>query len=430
MKNINDMSDKELDIEVIDEMIKLYVKDNFKFYFDPKNPKVKLHEPSYGAEEISAALGVMLSTNVTLGKSGHVEKFEKEFAEKYGFEYAVMVNSGSSANLLAVSVLTSPSIRKLKPGDKIIVPALCWSTTVWPLIQHGLIPIFVDININTLNINFNRIDPKFLEEASGMMVVHVYGNPCDSEFMRHFCSTYNLVLIEDCCESLGAKFHDNKSVGFYGDISTFSFYFSHHMTTFEGGMCVTNSEHMYDHLKMMRSHGWSRDILGWIQYPDLDPKFTFVDLGYNLRPTEIQGAIGLEQLKKVDNFIKIRRENSNYWLDKLSRYSEYFYMSSSNYSSTNSPFGFTCVLNKSVNFSAKEMRKFMEDKGIETRSIICGNIVKQPALESYKYISTYCVVADRVMKDGFSWGNHQHVNEEAREYVYDVICEFMESKGY
>ncbi len=216
-----------------------YCDKHHHFTFDPKKPTVRLHEPTFGASEIIAAVDVLLSTRVTMGPK--VRDFEHQFAGAFEFSHAITNNSGSSANLLAIAALSNVSTRnRLQPGDEVIVPALCWSTTVWPLIQHGLVPVIVDIDPVTFNINPEEIERAIGPKTRGIMLVHVYGNPCDMNSIMEICSRRNLLLLEDCCEALGA-YYNGTPVGKFGSIGTFSFYFSHHMTTLEGGVCVTES---------------------------------------------------------------------------------------------------------------------------------------------------------------------------------------------
>ena len=201
--------------------------------------KIRLHEPTFGEDEIAAAVDVLRSTQVTHGAK--VREFERAFARNQMVAHGVAVNSGSSANLLLVSALTNPAtVGRLLPGDEVIVPALSWSTTVWPLVQHGLVPVIVDVNPGTFNISPEQIERAISRRTCGLMPVHVYGNPCDMEALVDLAVSYDLELIEDCCEALGAAYA-GQPVGTFGRGGTFSFYYSHHMTTIEGGMVVTSS---------------------------------------------------------------------------------------------------------------------------------------------------------------------------------------------
>ena len=268
-----------------------------------------------GKEEISAAKAVLDSGFLTMGKL--CERFEREFADYNGVDHAVMVNSGSSANLLALFALANPLLAPaeraagFKPGDEVIVPALSWSTSIWPVLQVGAVPVFVDCDPETLQLTPAAVAEAISPKTVAILVVHVLGGACDVAEIGALAREKGLWLIEDTCESLGVEW-DGRKVGSFGDIGTFSFYFSHHITTIEGGMVTTDNAQLADLLRSMRSHGWARSMSNAAeiakQHPDIDPRFLFVTTGFNLRPTEINAAIGLEQLKRLDGFNARRRE--------------------------------------------------------------------------------------------------------------------------
>ena len=371
---------------------------------------IKLHEPTFGEEEISAAVEVLRSKNVTQGEK--VREFEKAFRP---YPHAVACNSGSSANLLAISALKAAG--RLKDGDEVIVSALSWSTTVFPLIQHNLIPVIVDCDIDTLNIDVREAEKAIGPKTKGIMPVHVYGNPCDLRALYAVCQDYGLVLIEDCCEALGAEYF-GVPVGYGADVATFSFYFSHHITTLEGGMVVTSAADTSDILRIQRSHGWLRDSER--QVPDgFDRKFCFVELGYNLRMTEVQAAIGLCQLPKLNGFIDRRRAAHSAYRKALEHIP---YLRFQKENGKSSCFGFTMVLD---GFTAAEFRNHLESKGIETRPIICGNIARQPVMNKYPHrVFGDLKNATEVMQSGLSIGCHQNVTEKDVAYVAECIENF------
>lgn len=412
----------------LQEGILEYCRRHHKFGFDPANPVVRLHEPTFSADEIIAALEVLLSTRVTMGPK--VKAFEREFAQSGGYAHAVSNNSGSSANLLAVAALTNPSWEgHLRPGDEVIVPALSWSTTIWPLIQHQLVPVIVDIDPKTWNIDPNEVERAITSRTRAVMPVHVYGNPCDMKAALEICRRHGLLLIEDCCEALGASY-EGTSVGRFGKVGTFSFYFSHHMTTLEGGMCVTDDFELAEMMRILRAHGWTRELEAREKYtekhPDLDPRFLFVNLGYNLRMTELQGVMGTVQLPKLEGFVERRRETSAAWQKDWSEWSDLFQFQQETWGGRSSAFGFPLLLKERAFFTVKEITSALNAAGIETRPIICGNIAKQPAMQLYTHrVPGGLVHATRVMESGFSIGNHQAVDAEARAYVTSTIAEFM-----
>ena len=229
--------------------------------------------------------------------------------------------------LLAISTIINLNFKnRIKPGDEVIVSALSWSTTIWPIIQCGLIPVIVDININTLNIDENLIERAISRKTKAIMPVHVYGNPCNMDSIVKIAKKYKLLLIEDCCEAMGAKYN-KKVVGSFGEIGTFSFYFSHHITTLEGGMCVTNNLDLSERMKILRAHGWLRDVEHPEKFDELsnvDKRFTFVDVGYNMRITELQGVFGLKQLGKLNGFLKKRKKTFLKWEEIFSKYNKFF----------------------------------------------------------------------------------------------------------
>lgn len=414
------------------KILRTYSKTYLRPRFDPKLPKVRLHEPTYGAGEIWEALDSLLTTRVTMGEKVH--RFERDYAEYFGFPNAVMVNSGSSANLLAVSALTNPARPdRLKAGDEVIVPALAWSTTVWPIIQHQLIPVIVDIDPQTLNIDPNAIELAVGPKTRGVMPVHVYGNPCDMKSILAIARRRNLAIIEDCCEAIGAS-HGGRPVGSFGQIGTFSFYFSHHMTTMEGGMCVTADEELADLMRILRAHGWVRETRGREKLlrsnPGFHPGFLFVNIGYNLRATELQGGFGSVQLKKLKSFIDVRTANARFWHKTLGKYGNVFDFQKETPGGVHSWFGFPMSVKSKAPFGVRDLTDFLNARGIETRPIIAGNIAAQPAMKYYAHrVSGDLRHAKFIMKNGFTFGNHQAVGVEARAYVVETIGKFLAERG-
>ena len=266
-----------------------------------------LVDSSYDNQEIISCMATLLSGQLTM--STRVREFETSFARYCGAPYAVMVNSGSSANLLAFSALTNPlRARHLQPGDKVAVPAVCWSTSLWPIIQTGLIPVLVDADPMTLNLLIPSLRSALQRhELKAVMMVHILGNSTHMKELLDLVATHQLQLVEDTCESLGSRY-DGRVLGTLGEFGTFSFYFSHHMTTIEGGMVLAKTEADYDLLKCLRAHGWSREQSNRSALESanghIDPRFLFVNVGYNLRPMEIQAAFGLEH----DHFFPVGRE--------------------------------------------------------------------------------------------------------------------------
>ena len=266
-----------------------------------------LVENPYSNDDIAEGVKVLRSKKLTIANK--TIKFEKSFKEKLKASYSLMVNSGSSANLLALQCLINPYRKnRLNKGDEVIIPTLCWSTSLWPIVQSNLKPIFVDINKETLNIDESQIEKKITKKTKAILLVHVLGNSCNMEIILKIKKKYNLILIEDTCESLGSKYKD-KFLGTFGEFSSFSFYSSHQISSGEGGMICCKDLNDYNIIKSMRSHGWSRGTSYENKFnknKNLDKRFVFFNSGYNLRPLEVSAAIGLNQFKKIDKFIETR----------------------------------------------------------------------------------------------------------------------------
>ena len=364
-----------------------------------------LSEKTYNHEEINAMVEVFLNDKLTMGNN--VISFEKEFAEYIGSNYAVMVNSGSSANLLAMAVLTNFKYKnKLNVGDKIIVPTVCWSTSVWPIMQMGLVPVFVDIDLETLNADMSKVELLLSSDSKikGMVVVHILGNCTNMTKIMELKKKYNLIIMEDTCESLGSTYK-NKYLGTFGECGTYSFYFSHHITTIEGGMVVTDDEEIYELLKCLRAHGWSRGQKFFENTNNVDNRFCFINIGYNLRPMETQAAMGRVQLKKLKfqnlnrkkNYQRIIKKIKNSGSDKLIHFIE----------QTNSDciwFSIPFILNSK--YDKKLYLNLLENNNIETRPIVTGNFTRQPV---FSYLDIDCkpesfVNAEIIHNQGFFIG--------------------------
>lgn len=413
----------------VDAAIQAYCTAEHHFAFNPAAPVVRLHEPSFGAEEIQAVVRCMLSTRVTMAEQ--VKQFEGEFAQSMRASHGVMVNSGSSANLLAIAALTNPvTPDHLQPGDEVIVPALSWSTTIWPLIQCNLVPVFVDIDPLTLN-----LDPVAVEQAIGpktraVMIVPVYGNPCDMTAITDICRRRNLILIEDCCEALGTTY-EGQPVGTFGHVGTFSFYYSHHISTMEGGICLTNNFGLAETMRILRAHGWVREVQNpqpyYDQNPDIDPRFLFVNLGYNLRPMELQGAMGSVQLPKLAQFVQDRRQTATNLRVGLEPYADRLLFQQETPKGRHSWFGFPLTLRDAANFSVRELRAFLASVQIESRPVICGNVALQPAVKLYPHrIAGTLRHATHVMERGLAIPSHHLMDAAACDYVLHHMQSFMD----
>lgn len=346
-----------------------------------------LIENPFSDDDIIKGINVLKSKQLTLSKE--TKNFEKKFTSKLKSKYSLMVNSGSSANLLALQCLINPYRKnRLKKDDEIIIPTLCWSTSLWPIVQSNLKPVFIDINPKTLNIDEEKLEKKITRKTKAILLVNVLGNSCDMNKIIQIKKKYNLILIEDNCESLGSKYK-KKYLGTYGDFSSFSFYSSHQISSGEGGMICCKDKNDYNIIKSLRSHGWSRGTSFeneiYKKNKFLDKRFIFFNSGFNLRPTEVSAAIGHNQFKRMDKLMKIRNINrkkiinsllnNSYLKNKIDFYYENKFVNPS-------WFGLSIkILIK--NFNKNKIIKKLENNGIETRPIISGNFANQPAAKLY-----------------------------------------------
>ena len=349
-----------------------------------------LIENTYDKEEILTMMEVLISNRLTMGKN--VELFEKEFAKYVGSKYALMVNSGSSANLLAMAVATNFLRKnKLKKGDKVIVPNICWSTSVWPIVQMNLVPVFVDIDPMTMNMDIQELEKLIEPDVKGIVAVHILGNCTNMDKLMEIVKKYNLFLMEDTCESLGSLYK-NKMLGTFGDFGTYSFYYSHHITTVEGGMVVCNNDDDYELLKCLRAHGWTRYLKDKSKYEEMyknvDSRFLFVNVGYNFRPMEVQGAMGRVQLKKLNEKNNARVYNHDMIVDKIlkdPRNKNYFYSPNAMENSKPAWFSLTFILGEKIGKHYTKFLNYLTENKVENRPIVTGNFARQPIFKLMGY---------------------------------------------
>jgi CDP-6-deoxy-D-xylo-4-hexulose-3-dehydrase len=315
----------------------------------------------------------------------------------------------------------------------VIVPALSWSTSIWPVLQVGAVPVFVDCDPETLQLSPAAIAAAITPKTAAILVVHVLGGACNVADIRALARDKGLWLIEDTCESLGVEW-DGQKAGSFGDVGTFSFYFSHHITTIEGGMITTSDAQLADLLRSMRSHGWARSMSNASdiakQYPDIDPRFLFVTTGFNLRPTEINAAIGLEQLKRLDGFNARRREIGERFDRGFARLHQSgdLQLIRTDPRCRPAPFGYP-VLCRSPQVRAA-LRDHLEAAGVETRPIICGNMVRQPAFQHLPHRASGLLDgADRVMDCGLYWGPHPGITDADVDTAIDIVTTFFARGG-
>tara|TARA_B100000315_G_scaffold139369_1_gene128444 strand:+ start:352 stop:1596 length:1245 start_codon:yes stop_codon:yes gene_type:complete len=345
-----------------------------------------LKDFTFRNKDLIEGIKVIFSKNVTMSKV--TKKFEKIFSKKIKVPYSLMVNSGSSANFLAFQCLINPYRKKrLKKGDEVLIPSICWPTSFWPIIQSGLKPIFVDVDRENFNIDLEDLEKKISKKTKALMLIHVLGNSTNMEKLVKILKKRRIILIEDTCESIGAKYK-KKFLGTFGSFSTFSFYYSHQISSIEGGMICCKNKQDEGIIKALRSHGWSKDQGKLVKkFEKINKNYLFINSGFNLRPTDIQAAIGLSQFKSLNNFIKVRKINRKIIIKKIisdKRWKNQVSFLEKNDNVEPSWFGLIMLLNKKLKNKKKLILDKLDKLGIENRPIISGNFLKQPALRKYK----------------------------------------------
>ena len=410
--------------------------------FIPGESSIPVSGKVFDEEDLEYLIDASLDFWLTEGR--FTDEFEKKFAKWFGLRVCALVNSGSSANLVALSALTSPQLgdRQLKPGDEVITTAEGFPTTVNPIIQNGLTPVFVDADIPTYNIDVTKIEEAISEKTKAIMVAHTLGNPFDIGEVMRIAEKHNLWVVEDTCDALGAEYNGQK-VGTFGDVSTVSFYPAHHITMGEGGAVLSK------HVKLKRIiesfRDWGRDCwcppghdntcgkrfewqLGELPY-GYDHKYMYSHIGYNLKVTDMQAAVGLSQLKKLDKFIEIRRSNYSYLRKKLEQFEEYLILPEATKNSKPSWFGFPITVKSSAPFSRNELVSKLESNKIGTRLLFGGNLLRQPAYKDIKYrIVGEIKNADIVMNQTLWIGVYPGLGKAQFDYISNKIGELIKQK--
>ena len=397
--------------------------------------KVNYAEALYGEKEIEAVESVLRKGWLGLGESD--KKFCEKFSKYLNVSKTLLANSGSSANLLAVSALKSKLFKiKLKIGDEIITPACGFPTTLNPIVQNGFIPHLVDINLDTYNIDIEQLKDAISYKTRALVLPHTLGIPNDMDAILDLVNDYEVFLIEDNCDALGSEYK-GKRTGSFGDMSTCSFYPAHHITMGEGGSVSTNSNVYYRALKSIRD--WGRDC--WCEQSSeygecgkrfdweldgmkYDHRYVYSHIGYNLKPTEMQAAFGLAQLDRLDYIVSKRKENYKYLHDRLSKYEE-FALPVPSKGSDPSWFCFPIRVTDSAKFTRNDIVKHLESKGIQTRLLFAGNVLRQPAYKDVVIKHTYSINADIVMRDTFFIGVHPKLSKVQLDYMVKTTCEFI-----
>lgn len=412
--------------------------------FKPGN-RISYASRVYDEKEMMSLTEAMLDFWLTTGRFS--DQFEKEFAKWIGVKYAHLVNSGSSANLLAFSVLTAPELgkRQIKRGDEVITVACGFPTTVTPIIQYGAVPVFVDVTIPQYNIDVTLLDKALSEKTKAVMIAHTLGNPFDLSVVKEFCDKHNLWLIEDNCDALGTQYTINgetKYTGTWGDIGTSSFYPPHHMTMGEGGCVYTNNAQL--HKLILSFRDWGRDCIcpsgadnfcghrydgQFGQLPKgYDHKYVYSHFGYNLKVTDLQAAVGVEQLKKFPSFIERRRHNWERLYKGLNVIKDVIILPEAAENSKPSWFGFLISIKSESGVDRGEVIKYIESHNIQTRLLFSGNLIKHPCFDQIRNSDAYRVVGklettDYIMNNTFWVGVYPGMTDEMIDYMIEIIIE-------
>ncbi len=425
------------------ELVKKHYDEEFPVEkFIPGKTDVPISGRTFDHKDIESLIDSSLDFWLTEGR--FTDAFEKEFSKFLNIKHTVPVNSGSSANLLAFSSLTSPKLkdRAIKKGDEVITIATGFPTTVNPIIQNGCIPVFIDCEMGTYNINVDYLEDALSPKTKAVMIAHTLGNPFDLERVMDFCKDNELFLIEDSCDALGSKY-DNKYTGTFGDAGTFSFYPAHHITMGEGGAVVTNNPVMNKLLESFRD--WGRDCwcapgesdtcnrrydwqLGNLPY-GFDHKYIFSQIGYNFKLTDLQASVGLSQLEKLDSFIDKRKKNWQHLYDGLKHLDEFFILPIKDDRSDPSWFGFPITVKQDAPFSRPELINHLDERKINSRFLFAGNLLWQPAYQNVEHREVGSLSNSNTVALSTFWlGVFPGLSKEMIDYMIETIHEFVKTK--
>jgi CDP-6-deoxy-D-xylo-4-hexulose-3-dehydrase len=411
--------------------------------FVPGKTPVPISGRVFDFADIQSLVDSSLDFWLTTGR--YAADFERKFADFLNSRHAVLVNSGSSANLLAISCLTSSKLgpRALRPGDEVITVAAGFPTTVNPIIQNGLVPVFVDISLPTYNIDTSRLERAFSERTKAVVLAHTLGNPFDLGTVREFVRTHRLWMIEDCCDAIGSTY-ENQKVGSFGDLSTFSFYPAHHITMGEGGCVCAQTDQIRTLVESFRD--WGRDCwcdpgtdntcgkrfdwkLGELPF-GFDHKYCYSHIGYNLKVTDMQAAIGVSQLEKLPAFIRARRDNFDALRQGLAPLEKFLILPEATPGSIPSWFGFPITIRDDAPFSRTAMVRWLDGHKIATRLLFGGNLIRQPAYRDVSYrVAGDLTVSDIVMNRTFWIGVYPGITQQMIDYVLEVFHQAPKKLG-
>ena len=425
--------------EIIEKTVEYYKEKFEQKIFQPGINRINYAGRVFDENELSNAVDASLDFWLTEGRFS--EDFSEQISEFLEIEHVILTNSGSSANLLALSALTSHKLgdRRLKPGDEVITVAAGFPATVTPIIQNNLIPVFVDISIPTYNIDIEMFKRSISEKTKCIFIAHTLGNPFDIDMIMEYAQKYNLWVIEDNCDAFGSEYNGKKT-GTFGHLSTISFYPAHHITTGEGGAICTYDLQLADIVRSFRD--WGRDCYCsggenntcgkrfTQQFGNLpigfDHKYVYSEIGYNLKMTDIQAAIGSAQMKKLPDFCRKRKENFNKWYSIFKQYPDYFILPEKTEKSDPAWFAFIVTIKENAPFNRNQIIQHLNNSLIETRNLFAGNMTKQPAFLNKNWIiSEHLNNTDYVMNNTFFLGTYPGLTQEMFDYSEQVISEFI-----
>ena len=398
---------------------------------EKSDDKIRLHSSTLEADELLAFNQAFLEGNITEGK--YTALYQQAACDRFNSSYSVSSNSGSSANLIAIAALSE--LQMLQPGDKVLVPSLAWSTTIFPLIQYGLIPVYIDISETDFNISTSEILKAIKEhEPRALCIIHTYGNPVNLDEIMDLCNKYNLLLIEDTCESMGATW-EGRSLGSFGIVGTFSTYYSHHICTLEGGLTITSNSDLYNTMLSIRSHGWTRNINFNVtkvpEFETFDPSFLFINTGYNLRLSDPQASMGIVQLKKLDTYVKSRSRSARLFIkhiEKSAELSHHITFPHVHPKAQSSWFGFPILLKKLSARQVKQLRSYLLERNIETRPFLAGDFSRHPVNNKFPHIRHNLVSIKMFDEKSFALPCHQSLSSDNIDYICSMIKQFFLSE--
>lgn len=380
---------------------------------------------TYDVEEVLAAVDSLCSFRTTMWDK--TASFEMGFAATQGGGEAIMVNSGSSADLLIAFALVNPAVALLQPGDEVLVPAVTWPTQLWSSMMAGLKIRFVDVDTRTLNVDLADLESKITDRTRAISLVHLMGNPNDMDAIGRICAEHDLVLYEDCCESLGAKWGD-QAVGSFGVAGAFSFFFSHHITTMEGGMITTSDAELADIFRLLRAHGWARNAKRPIvdAPPGVDPRYTFLNWGFNVRPSELQAGFGQVQLERLPEFHRQRVANAERFAELMRPYAEVLRLMEVLPGGECSWFALPMLVADDAPFTRDDLVAHLEHEGVETRPVVAGNLTRHPVASMFaEFQGQDLPGADAVHDRGFYLGLHPIPSEQNLDRLAETIGAFV-----